>query len=58
MRYFWVCVLESTTSIGVRQLMAANSESTVQEIEPIVKKGISDAFMGLVSGFPYRVHRC
>ena len=34
---------------AVRQLTAANTQPTVEEIEPIVEMGVSDAFMGLVS---------
>lgn len=30
--------------------MAANTQPPVEEIEFIVEKGVSDAFMGLVSG--------
>ena len=33
----------------VRQLMAADARSTVEEIEHIVERGVSDAFIGLVS---------
>ena len=38
--------------------MSANPGSTVEEIEPIVEKGVSDAFMGLVSGFHLHLLYC
>lgn len=42
----------------VEQLIAANARQIVEEIEHIVERGVSDAFIGLVSGSALRSLRC
>ena len=41
-----------------RQSVTANARPTVEEIDHIVERGVSDAFIGLVSGSPLRSLRC